>query len=479
MVYAVHLYGYNISCKQIYLINIFLTDGEDIEVLSSQTGPKEIQVLTVPSSDGDDDTYLQPSKYIAKTTTDDKSVIREYHIRKVKNVIDKCYRRKLRFPKKYVDISQRLGLNTNMVSDREIEELQSECLEALSMAGKTETSSSGSGESADEARRSKTRKLKKKSPSRILPSDTSYSSNSSYNVQYSLPVEQTVHRSRSVQRGASRQHPYHMHSHHVSRYSHYDNPPPPPPNVQMYGSEEYDYYPHQRSYSQPPVSTYGDTRMSSQYEMQYMERSSSPYAEEEYAPLPSHHSVNRNIHQQRQSTPVRHMQVTPKIPFVVDPARHMEPVSNRHHQVEHERHMQAHPKMSFTVNPQRHMQSTPPSRQVQRFTEHQFCADSSQQSTQRGIQTSPEMYMSQENTQRKTSPSPQHYSKQFGSSQNLPSFHTLATLKTSTGEQTPVHISTPSSPHSEPLYSDTSLTPELTSQENKNTQVITKNYINL
>ena len=297
MVYAVHLYGYNISCKQIYLINIFLTDGEYIEVLSSQTQPKEIQVLTVPSSDGDDDTYLKLSKYIAKTTTDDKSVIREYHIRKVKHVIDKCYRRKLRFPKKYVDISQRLGLNTNMVSDREIEELQSECLEALSMAEKPETSSSSSSGSADEARRSKTRKLKKKSPSRILPSDTSYSSNSSYNVQYSLPVEQTVHRSRSVQRGALRQHPYHMYSHHVSRYSHYDNPPPPPPNVQMYGSEEYDYYPHQRSYSQPPVSTYGDTRMSSQYEMQYMERTSSPYAEQEYAPSPSHHSVNSNIHQ--------------------------------------------------------------------------------------------------------------------------------------------------------------------------------------
>ena len=92
---------------------------------------------------------------------------------------------------------------------------------------------------------------------------------------------------------------------------------------------------------------------------------------------------------------------------------------------------------------------------------------------------SPEMYMSQENTRRKTSPSPQHYSKQFGSSQNLPSFHTLATLKPSTGEQTPVHISTPSSPHSEPLHLDTSLTPEPTSQENKNTQVITKNYINL
>ena len=142
-----------------------------------------------------------------------------------------------------------------------------------------------------------------------------------------------------------------MHTHHVSRYSHYDNPPPPSPNVQMYGLEEYDYYPHQQSYSQPPVSTYADTRMSSQYEMQYMERSSSPYAEEEYAPPPSHHSVNRNIHQQRQSTPVRHMQAAPKIPFVVDPARHMEPVSNRHHQVEHERHMQAHQKMSFTVNP--------------------------------------------------------------------------------------------------------------------------------
>ena len=155
------------------------------------------------------------------------------------------------------------------------------------MAGKPETSSSSSSESVDEARRSKTRKLKKKSPSRVLPSDTSYSSNSSYNVQYSLPVEQTVHRSRSVQRGALRQHPYHMHSHHVSRYSHYDNPPPPPPNVQMSGSEEYDYYPHQQSYSQPPVSTYGDIRMSSQYEMQYMERTSSPYAEEEYAPLPS------------------------------------------------------------------------------------------------------------------------------------------------------------------------------------------------
>ena len=44
-----------------------------------------------------------------------------------------------------------------MVSDREIEELRSECLEALSMAGKPETSSSSSSESADEAWRSKTR----------------------------------------------------------------------------------------------------------------------------------------------------------------------------------------------------------------------------------------------------------------------------------------------------------------------------------
>ena len=209
------------------------------------------------SNDGEDDTYLVPSKYIAKNAPDDNTHICEYHIRKLKHIIDKCYWRRIRFAKNYVEISQHLAHNTNMVSDIELEELRSECVEALSMAGKP-SSSSSSSESDDEHLRNKTKKLKKKSPSRVLPSDTSYSSNSSYNIKYSLPVEQNIHRSCSVHTMA-RQHPYHMHSQQVSRYSHYDNPPPPPPRVDVYEREQYEYYPHQQSYSQAPLATYSDT----------------------------------------------------------------------------------------------------------------------------------------------------------------------------------------------------------------------------
>ena len=358
-----------------------------------------------------------------------------------------------------------------MVSDIELEELRSECVEALSMEGKP-SSSSSSCESDDEHLNNKTKKLKKKSPSCVLRSDTSYSSNSSYNIQYSLPVDQNIHRSRSVH-NTPRQHPYHMHSQQVSRYSHYDNPPPPPPPVDIYEREQYHYYPHQRSYSQPPLSTYGDTRMSPQYEMQYMERSSSPYAEQEYVPPPSQCPV----HQHRQVTPVRHIQATGKMGFTVDPARHMQQISDRP-QLEHNRHMQATPKMSFQVNPEWHIQSTPPSRQNQRITKQQMVTDFSQQSTQRGIQTSPEMYISHQAAQRNSSSNVEHYSKPFGSSQTLPSFQTVATQRTSTGDETPVHISTPSSPHSEPLYSDTSLTPEPTSQLNTSTQVVINEIFN-
>ena len=408
------------------------------------------------SSDGEDDTYLVPSKYIPKNAADDNTRIREYHIRKLKHLIDKCYRKRLRFHYKYVEISQRLAHNTNMVSDIELDELRSECVESLSMAGKP-SSTSSSSESDDEHLRNKMRKFKKKSPSRVLPSDTSYSSNSSYNMQYSVPVDQNLHPSRSVHTTA-RQHPYHMHSQQVSRYSHYDNPPPPPPCVDVYEREQYQYYPHQRSYCQPPLSTYGDTRISPQYEMQYMERSSSPYAGQEYVPPPS----QRSVHQHRQVTSVRHIQASGKMSFTVDPARHM----------------QASPKMLFPVNTERHMQATPPARQNQRITKQEMVTEYAQQSTQRGIQTSPEMYLSQHATQRNSSISVEHYSKPFGSSQTLPSFQTIARQRTSTGDQTPVHISTPSSPHSEPLYSDTSLTPEPTSQLNTSTQVINKIFNN-
>ena len=205
-----------------------------------------------------------------------------------------------------------------------------------------------------------------------------------------------------------------------------------------------------------------------------MERSSSPYAEQDYVSPPS----QRPVHQHRQVTPVRHIQASGKMSFTVDPGRHMQPISNRP-QVEHNRHMQATPKMSIPVNPEWHMQATPPSRQNQRITKQQIVTDFSHQSTQRGIQTSPEMYLSHQATHRNSSSSVEHYSQPFGSSQTLPSFQTVARQRTITGDETPVHISTPLSPHSEPLYLDTSLTPEPTSQLNTSTQVIINEIFNI
>ena len=117
---------------------------------------KEVPVVTLGSSADKEESSLS-SQYSDKYL--DSERMHKYSIRKLKKLVDKCFKKRIHFPKKYCEISKRLAKDLNLITDNEIIELRTECFESLNNMGCMSESNSSSSDSSSE----KLRKKKKKS----------------------------------------------------------------------------------------------------------------------------------------------------------------------------------------------------------------------------------------------------------------------------------------------------------------------------
>ena len=150
--------------------------------MSSVSGKKEIPVLTVNSSEGEE----QNTSFLCSQNSEkeeDFIMLRQRAIRKLKCLVDKCCMKRIKFPQKYFNISKRLASNPSSVTNAELMDLRTECLESLEACNVSFSSSSTSESGQEELLKVKKKKLKRKS---LVQSPPMYDPTNPYNVAYQM-----------------------------------------------------------------------------------------------------------------------------------------------------------------------------------------------------------------------------------------------------------------------------------------------------
>ena len=148
--------------------------------MSSVSGKKEIPVLTVNSSEGEDEN----TSFLCSQNSEKEEnfvMLRQRAIRKLKHLVDKCCKKWIKFSQRYFNISKRLASNPSSVTDTELMELPTECLELLEACNVSLSSSSTSDSCLEEYVKVKKKKVKHKS---LVQSPPMYDPTNPYNVQY-------------------------------------------------------------------------------------------------------------------------------------------------------------------------------------------------------------------------------------------------------------------------------------------------------
>ena len=146
------------------------------------SGKKEITVLTVNSSEGEEEnTSFLCSQNSEKE--EDFIMLRQRAIRKLKRLVDKSCMKRIKFPQKYFNISKRLASNPSSVTNAELMELWTECLESLEACNVSFSSSSKFECGQEELLKVKKKKLKHKS---LVQSPPMYDPTNPYNVAYQM-----------------------------------------------------------------------------------------------------------------------------------------------------------------------------------------------------------------------------------------------------------------------------------------------------
>ena len=96
------------------------------------------------SDDHESKSSILSSQFLSHDRDSDNLRLRFSKIKNVKKLVNKCFVKKIPFTEPYVSISHRLATNTNAVSDRELDTLECECLESLSLEKEVSDSSSES-----------------------------------------------------------------------------------------------------------------------------------------------------------------------------------------------------------------------------------------------------------------------------------------------------------------------------------------------
>ena len=218
------------------------TDTTELEILSSVSQKKDIPILTLNSSEGEEEnTSFLCSQNSEKE--EDLVMLRQPAIRKLKCLVDKCCLKWIKFSQKFFNINKCLANNPKSVTDDELTELCTECLESLETYNVSFTSSSTS-ESAPEEHVN-IRKKKVKCAKTLVQSPPMYDPTNPYNVQYQMDPRYTSvswheackHLSRLTHASSAAMH--HAHTHYP--YSHTSMYNPYPDNVYS----EYEH--HQKS----------------------------------------------------------------------------------------------------------------------------------------------------------------------------------------------------------------------------------------
>ena len=150
--------------------------------MSSVSRKKEIPVLTVNSSEGEEEnTSFLCSQNSEKD--EDFIMLRQRAICKLKRLVDKCCMKWIKFSQKYFNISKWLASNPSSVTDAELMELRTECLESLEACNVSFSSSSTSESGQEEPLKVKKKKLKCKS---LVQSPPMYDPTNPYNVAYQM-----------------------------------------------------------------------------------------------------------------------------------------------------------------------------------------------------------------------------------------------------------------------------------------------------
>ena len=84
--------------------------------MSLASGKKEIPVLTVNSSEGEEEN----TSFLCSQNSEKKEdfvMLRQRVIRELKRLVDKCCKKWIKFSQKYFNISKRLASNPSSVTD--------------------------------------------------------------------------------------------------------------------------------------------------------------------------------------------------------------------------------------------------------------------------------------------------------------------------------------------------------------------------
>ena len=108
--------------------------------------------------------------------------LRKYRIRKLRKLVDKCRIKNIRFPMYYVRISTNLAKNVDAVTDVELLDLTTECLQSLGSDFDTETESSSSDSSNEHRPISK--KVKKRKGTFLTRSPPAFDKTNPYNTNW-------------------------------------------------------------------------------------------------------------------------------------------------------------------------------------------------------------------------------------------------------------------------------------------------------
>ena len=341
-------------------------------------------------------------------------ILRQQAIHKLKHLVDKCCKKQIKFSQKYFNISKRLASNPSSVTDTELMELWTECLELLEACNVSFSSSSTSESCPEEPLKVKKKKMKRKS---LVQSPPMYDPTNPYNVAYKMnPI---------YLRGT--RHEAHKH---LSRYAHAT------PTAVHHRHYPYSHTNLYNPYSESVYSEYEHRQKSSIDQPQ--RQTSSPY------PYPQRSTMDIEI----VSPPQRHMQATPVQRVSTESIAQRQQSENFHQ--EHSMEMAYTEDRHFSRR-EHHMQGIPG---IQTFSQWQFSSSLPEHQRQHHFQmmaapSRHSTYPARAQPQTQTPVTPP-----FGKTAHMPSFQNISNV-----DNSQFHISAPSMPVTDPLYSDTSIIP--------------------
>ena len=207
--------------------------------VNAEDEKKDVSVVVIADSDDHESkSSLLSSQFSGHDHDSDSIRLCLSKIKKVKRFIDECFVKKIPFTERYVDISHCLTTNTNAVSNRELDNLECECLESLALEEEVSESSSNSEHSPNAKsyhHHIRKRDVQPESHTLMKHSHPPYTYNTQYNIPY--PMESGYNAYQSMNQDISRKHSGGSSCYRASTQYYPSAQPPPSAHHFSYSSE--------------------------------------------------------------------------------------------------------------------------------------------------------------------------------------------------------------------------------------------------